>query len=105
MITTDKAAELAGTTRVTINNWIKSGRCIGLQGMTRGWKLPDWQFEPLVWPAVQCLSTKLGTKDGWTLLFFLESPIDALDGETPVKALEQGVKVDRILQLAQAEAH
>jgi hypothetical protein len=29
MITTDDAAHLAGTTRVTINAWIKAGRCIG----------------------------------------------------------------------------
>ena len=48
MITTDEAATLAGTTRVTINAWIKSGRCIGVAHLRRGFKLPRWQFEPAV---------------------------------------------------------
>lgn len=106
MITTDAAAEIVGTTRVTINTWIKSGRCIGVEGLTRGFKLPVWQFEPMVWPAVQGLSKNLGTKDGWTLLHFMETPIEALDGNSPLKVLEHGlVEISRILQLAQAEAH
>ena len=54
-ITTDEAAELAGTTRVTINAWIKSGRCIGVSHLRRGLKLPRWQFEPAIWPALQPL--------------------------------------------------
>lgn len=105
MITTDAAAELAGTTRVTINAWIKSGRCIGLQGLIRGFKLPAWQFEPALWPAVQRLAKTAGTTDGWTLLSFLESPLDALEGRSPKEALIEGVDIDRILQIAQAEAH
>jgi hypothetical protein len=36
MITTDEAAALAGTTRVTVNSWIKSGRCIGVAHLRRG---------------------------------------------------------------------
>jgi len=32
--------------RVTINDWIKSGRCIGVSNLRRGFKLPRWQFEP-----------------------------------------------------------
>lgn len=50
MISTDEAAALAGTTRVTINAWIKSGRCIGVANLRRGFKLPRWQFEPAIWP-------------------------------------------------------
>ena len=46
MITTDEAAELAGATRVTINAWIKAGRCVGVAHLRRGYKLPRWQFEP-----------------------------------------------------------
>jgi len=53
MITTDEAAELAGTNRVTINAWIKSGRCIGVSNLRQGFKLPRWQFEPAIWPALQ----------------------------------------------------
>lgn len=105
MITTDEAAELAATSRVTINAWIKSGRCIGVSNLRRGFKLPRWQFEPAVWPVLQPLTKSLGTRDGWQLLGFLESPATALDGQTPRAALEQGTPLERILRLATAEAH
>ncbi|MFM9899523.1 MAG: hypothetical protein ACKVOT_00780 [Polaromonas sp.] len=105
MMTTDEAAALAGTTRVTINAWIKSGRCIGVANLRRGFKLPRWQFEPTIWPALQPLTQQLGTSDGWQLLAFLESPATALDGQTPRAALEQGVALARVVALATAEAH
>ncbi|MDG5975044.1 hypothetical protein H010_07271 [Hydrogenophaga taeniospiralis CCUG 15921] len=105
MITTDEAADLAGATRVTINAWIKAGRCIGVSHLRRGFKLPRWQFEPFVFPHLQPLSQALGTTDGWPLLAFLESPHPALDGQTPRVALEQGVDAQRVLGLATAEGH
>jgi hypothetical protein len=105
MLTTDEAAALAGTSRVTINAWIKTGRCIGVSHLRRGFKLPRWQFEPSVWPVLQSLSKQLRTTDGWQLLSFLESPAIALNGLTPRSALEQGLDQEQILSLATAEAH
>lgn len=105
MITTDEAAELSGTTRVTINAWIKSGRCIGVSHLRRGFKMPKWQFEPYVFPVIQPLSQALGTTDGWQMLSFLETPHEALDGLAPRIALEQGVQGRRIVDLAAAEGH
>ena len=105
MISTDEAAELAGTTRVTVNAWIKAGRCIGVAHLRRGFKLPSWQFEPAIWPLLLPLAKAVGTTDGWQLLSFLESPTIALDGQTPRAALEQGTAPERILELATAEAH
>jgi hypothetical protein len=105
MITTEEAASLAGTTRVTINAWIKSGRCIGVAHLRRGFKLPRWQFEPAVWAAIAPLAAQLGSDDGWRVLGFLETPLPALDGITPRAALEQGLPIDRITALATAEAH
>lgn len=105
MISTDEAAALAGSTRVTVNAWIKTGRCIGVMHLRRGFKLPRWQFEPVIWPVLQPLAKALGTSDGWQLLSFLESPANALDGQTPRAALEQGATPERILALATAEAY
>jgi hypothetical protein len=105
MISTDTAAALAGTTRVTVNAWIKVGRCIGVAHLRRGFKLPRWQFEPAVWPVLQPVSQALGSTDGWQLLSFLESPAAALGGQTPRSALEQGTAVESIVALAMAEAH
>lgn len=105
MLSTDEAAELAGVTRVTINNWIKQGRCIGVSNLRRGFKLPKWQFEPMVSGLIPHLFEALGTKDGWSVLAFLENSQESLDRRTPLVALEQGESGERILKLAIAEGH
>jgi len=68
MITTDEAATLSGTTRVTMNAWIKSCRCIGVSHLRRGYKLPRWQFEPFIFPVIAPTANALGTTDGWQVL-------------------------------------
>lgn len=83
MITTDEAATLSGTTRVTMNAWIKSGRCIGVSHLRRGYKLPRWQFEPFIFPVIAPMAAALGSTDGWQLLAFLESPHRAGARHTP----------------------
>lgn len=102
MVNTDTAAELAGTTRVTVNAWIAKGRAIGLTQTRRGFRLPVWQFEPVFWDAVPQLSKALGTTDGWAMLNFLETPLGALEGQTPKQAIEQG-RLTQVLELAQVE--
>ena len=102
MISTDEAAQLVQTTRVTINAWIAKGRAIGLTQTKRGFRMPRWQFEPSVWAALPKLSAALGTAEGWALLSFLETPHGGLDGATPRQALERG-QADRVLALAGAE--
>jgi hypothetical protein len=99
MLSTDEAAMLAGTTRVTVNAWIDKGRCIGLTQTKRGFRVPKWQFEPTFWPVVPKLSLALGTNDGWAMLAFLETPHGALDGATPRAAIEQG-RATRVLDIA-----
>lgn len=99
MVSTDDAAALAGTTRVTVNAWIDKGRCIGLTQTKRGFRVPKWQFEPRFWPMVPKLSRALGTTDGWALLAFLETPHGALAGATPRSAIEQG-RGQRVLDVA-----
>ncbi len=102
MMTTDEAAALLGTSRVTINAWIAKGRCIGLTQTKRGFKVPRWQFEPAIWASLPQIAQALGLTEGWALLNFLESPHGGLDGITPRQALEQG-RTTRVLAIAQAE--
>lgn len=87
----------------TVVAWVRTGRCIGIPG--RGMALPRWQFDPLVWPAIQVVGKELGVTEGWQLLSFMESPAPALNGLTPRVALEQGVPISRIAGVAMAEAH
>ena len=104
MLSTEDAAQMLGTTRVTVNAWIAKGRCIGLTQTKRGYRLPRWQFEPAVWDALPALSQALGVTEGWALLAFLETPLGALDGKTPLDALLAG-QSQRVIALAASEGN
>jgi hypothetical protein len=104
MLSTDVAADLVGTTSATINTWIVKGRAIGLIQPRCGFKLPSWQFEPVLWDAVPKLSKALGSNEGWALLAFLETPSGALGGLTPRQAIEQG-HLARVIAVAGAEGY
>lgn len=103
MVSTDEAAQMTGTSRVTMNAWIASGRAIGLTRVKRGFRLPRWQFDAPMWDTLPKLTKALGTKEGWALLTFLETPHAALDGATPREAIERGMQ-DRAVTLAGAES-
>lgn len=102
MLSSEEAAALIRTNRETVNQWIRTGRCIGLERSVRGWRLPRWQFEPAIHKHLPAIAAALGTTEGWALLLFLETPHDALDGRTPRVALEQG-EAERVLDLAGVE--
>lgn len=104
MLTTEEAAALAGTNRVTINSWIDKGRAIGLSQVKRGYKLPRWQFDRPLWDVLPKISAALDTTEGWAILAWLETPLGGLDGRTPRAAIEQG-EADRVVQLAEAEGY
>jgi hypothetical protein len=104
MLSTDMAVDLMGVTRVTMKAWIAKGRAIGLPHMRHDFKLPSWQFEPVLWAAVPKLSKALGTNEGWALLAFLETPSGALAGRTPRQAIEQG-HLERVAAVAAADGY
>jgi hypothetical protein len=104
MISTDEAAQLVQTTRVTVNAWIAKGRAIGLTQSKRGFRMPRWQFEPSMWASLPRLSAALGTTEGWALLSFLESPHGGLNGITPRQAIEQG-QMDKVIRFAEHDGN
>lgn len=100
IISTDEAAALLGTSRVTICAWIAAGQCIGLTQARRGYRVPRWQFEPQVWPHIQRIAAARGHAVGWALLEWLETPHGGLDGLSPRLALFAGTPADRVVALA-----
>ena len=103
MISLGEAASLMEVDESMVTAWVRTGRCIGIPG--RAIVLPRWQFDPSVWPAIQVVGNGLGTTDGWQVLCFMETPASALNGLTPRVALEQGVPISRVLDVAIADAH
>lgn len=99
MISTDEAAELTGTSRVTVNAWIAKGRAIGLTQAKRGYRMPRWQFDSPMWDMVPKLSSALGTVEGWPMLAFLETPLGGLNGITPREAIERSAGA-QVVELA-----
>jgi hypothetical protein len=99
MVSTEEAAEMTGTSRVTVNAWIAKGRAIGLTQAKRGYRMPRWQFEGPIWDVLPQLAKALGTAEGWALLAYLETPLGALDGATPREAIERGAAA-RVIDLA-----
>lgn len=103
MISLGEAASLMEVDESIVTAWVRIGRCIGIPGRTM--LLPRWQFDLAIWPAVQVVGKGLGTTDGWQVLYFMETPAPALQGLTPRTALEQGVPIGRVLDVAIADAH
>jgi hypothetical protein len=105
MITAGEAATLVEVDGLTIENWIRQGKCLAVLDSDRVLRVPLWQFDTSLWPLIQRICECLGTKDPWQVLDFLETPAASLDGLTPRAALEQGMPVARVLAAATAESH
>lgn len=104
MLSLDEAAALMAVNVSMVVSWASCGKCVGLV-LDGTIKVPSWQFDPAIWPAIKSTAAALGATDGWQLLGFLETSTPALDRLTPRSALEQGVHVSRVLDVAFAEAH
>ncbi|RTL46905.1 hypothetical protein [Variovorax gossypii] len=99
MVSMDEAAGVAGVPTPTIESWAGKGRVIAIRDAAGAYRLPRWQFDPVLWPCISKLNQGLGARDGWVLLSFLETPLGALNGRTPRQAIEQG-EAERVLALA-----
>jgi len=62
-------------------------------------KFPGWQFRAAFASRYSELFRALDTKDPWTVLHWLETPLESLDGRTPRMAIEQG-DLPRALSMA-----
>lgn len=101
MISVAAAARLVSVEASTIRSWIRDGRVIAVDVLSKTPRLPRWQFEPAMRDAIPGIAEALGTKHGWAILSFLESPCDMLDGATPREAIERG-RLPRVMAAALA---
>ena len=90
MLAADDFAELLHTTRVTVNTQRKSGRLLGLEGATRGFRFPTWQLNEEGKPYRELASLHDMLGGAWPVLRFLTYPQAELGGSTGRAALEQG---------------
>lgn len=103
MISVAEAARLVAVEASTIRSWIRDGRVIAIDVPSKTPRLPRWQFENAMRDAIPGIAQALGTKHGWAILGFLETPCGMLDGATPREAIERG-RLSRVLDAALASS-
>jgi hypothetical protein len=102
MLTAEDAANLKGANPELLIREAAAGRLIGVRSDDKGMVFPAWQFRPGLKAAIRAISQELHSTDGWTLLRFFESPQVALDELSPRQAIERGLPLERIVDLARA---
>ena len=101
MVTLAGAALVSGLPEGELQRRTQQGTVIALDadGETR---YPRWQFEHIFDGVLPELLRRLGPRDGWAVLDFLETPHGALGGKAPRMAIEEGFTA-RVLDIANGE--
>jgi hypothetical protein len=91
MLSADELARLLGTTRATINSRRQNHQLLGLEGMKRGFRFPEWQIgeDGKPFDVLPALFERLG-ESPWAVYRFLVQHHPELDGLTGRDALRRG---------------
>ena len=92
MLSGEAFASLLKTTRMTINTKRKKHQVLALEGVTRGFRFPQWQIgqDGKPFSALPKLFEQLGN-NSWAVYRFLAQHHPELDGLTGREALQRGM--------------
>lgn len=93
-------AKLAGKSRDQVNREIKARRLLTLSLGNRGQRIPDWQLNPQCQHLTRTLLEQSGEVDSWIIYKALVTPLDQLDGKSPVESVSD-VGVEQAVRNAQ----
>lgn len=93
-------AKLAGKSRDQVNREIKARRLLTLSLGNRGQRIPDWQLNPQCQHLTRTLLEQSGDVDSWIIYKALVTPLDQLDGKSPVESVSD-VGVEQAVRNAQ----
>lgn len=105
MISAVDAASIVGMSVESLIRAAEAGEAIGIRTEGGDFKFPIWQFNSPFRTVIKSVGRVLYPTNGWALLNFFVSSHPALDGASPKSALETGVSIERVLNLAIARAH
>ncbi len=90
MLSADEFAARVGASRVTVNEWRRSHKILGLEGAKRGFRFPEWQLgeDGKPFDALPALFDKLGG-NAWAVYRFLVQHHPELRGLTGTEALRR----------------
>ncbi|EHC5872705.1 integrase arm-type DNA-binding domain-containing protein [Salmonella enterica subsp. enterica serovar Eastbourne] len=93
-------AKLAGKSRDQVNREIKARGLLTLSLGNRGQRIPDWQLNPQCQHLTRTLLEQSGEVDSWIIYKALVTPLDQLDGKSPVESVSD-VGVEQAVRNAQ----
>lgn len=101
MLSADDFAGVLGVTRATVNAWRQTGQVLGLEGVKRGFRFPDWQIDAdgKPFPELPVLHELLS--GAWSVYRFLVASHPELGGRTGKHAMQRG-QGRKLIDLAEA---
>jgi hypothetical protein len=104
LLSSDELATRAGLkTRQSVHDRLRKGRVIGWEGARRGYVFPAGQLDERGRPLVGIGRIAAMFPDGYAAWAWLNTPLAALDGASPLSLLKQG-KVEAVITAAQGDA-
>lgn len=91
-------AKLVGKSRHQVNREIQAGKLLALSLGNRGYRIPDWQLDPMRDRLTQEAMRRASCSDAWRIYQMLTQPLDELNGRSAVEAVS-GSNVDQIVEL------
>ncbi|WP_127167947.1 integrase [Xanthomonas euvesicatoria] len=86
----ERFAKLSLKSRQQIYRDIASRRLLAISAGSRKQRIPDWQLNEAPLALTQTVFKRFPELDSWTVYNILSSPLDALDGSSPVQKVTLG---------------
>jgi integrase len=83
-------AKLVGKSRAQITREIQRGKLLALSLGNRGYRIPDWQLDPIKDRLTQEVVARSTCGDCWHVYQALTQPLDALNGRSAIEAVTGG---------------
>ncbi|WP_188912580.1 helix-turn-helix domain-containing protein [Salinarimonas ramus] len=94
MLSGDEMARRLGVSRMTVNTWRQEGRLVGMAGVKRGYRFPEWQLDAEGRPFAELPKLHALLGGAWAVWRFLSMPHAELGGTTGHDALVAGRSED-----------
>jgi hypothetical protein len=99
-LTSEKVAEVLNLSRQAVDKRRSSNQLLALTQGRRGYSYPGFQFEEgKTLSGLEDVLNALGALDPWMQLNFFTTPIERLNGKTPIEALRKG-NVNEVVRIA-----
>ncbi len=91
-------AKLVGKSRAQITREIQRGKLLALSLGNRGYRIPDWQLDPMKDRLTQEVMARSSCRDPWCFYRALSQPMDDLNGRSAIEAV-CGANIHKLVEM------